>query len=220
MRIVSRVVCATSVLFAIPFVVAVSAGSAIAQQMRPDPTDAATPVPTITVAPAFADYRPFQEQKVAPWKQILEEVIGVPGAARHADHGATASETSESKETKPGSRGNERHDNVAKTEPQSSSLAEKPAAESGITIAAKGIVQSIDKANGKVKLTHDPITALGWPKMTMFFRLKDAALAEQIKEGDAVQFDLEKSPSGYVISGFKKAMPDHGMRDMNKGDKP
>lgn len=220
MRIVSRVVCATSVLFAIPFVVAVSAGSAIAQQMRPDPTDAATPVPTITVAPAFADYRPFQEQKVAPWKQILEEVIGVPGAARHADHGATASETSESKETKPGSRGNEGHDNVAKTEPQSSSLAEKPAAESGITIAAKGIVQSIDKANGKVKLTHDPITALGWPKMTMFFRLKDAALAEQIKEGDAVQFDLEKSPSGYVISGFKKAMPDHGMRDMNKGDKP
>ena len=198
MRIISRVVCATSVLVAAPFVVAVSGGSAIAQQMRLDPSDPTTSVAAPTTASAFADYQPFREQKIAPWKQILDEVAGVPGAAGHAGHSAVAATT---------------------TEPQAPSVAEKPTAGPGASIMATGVVKSIDKANAKVKLIHDPIAALGWPKMTMFFRLKDAALADQIKEGDAVQFSLEKSPSGYVISGFKKAMPDNGMRDMDRGDK-
>ena len=198
MRIISRVVCATSVLFTAPFVVAVPAGSAIAQQMRLDPSDPTTSVAAPATASAFADYQPFREQKIAPWKQVLDEVASVPGAAGHAGHSAVAATT---------------------TEPQAPSVAEKPTAGPGATIAATGIVQSIDKANGKVKLTHDPITALGWPKMTMFFRLKDAALADQIKEGDAVQFSLEKSTSGYVISGFKKALPYHDMHDMDKGEK-
>jgi len=74
-----------------------------------------------------------------------------------------------------------------------------------------GVVQGIDKANGKVKLTHDPIAALGWPKMTMFFRLKDDTLADQVKEGDKVEFTLEKSASGYVISRFQKSAPSHDM---------
>lgn len=108
---------------------------------------------------------------------------------------------------------------IARAEPPPSIPTEMPTSAAGATIMATGVVKSIDKANGKVKLTHDPINALGWPKMTMFFRLKDAALADQVKEGDAVQFDLEKSPSGYVISGFKKAKPEHDMREMNKGDK-
>jgi Cu/Ag efflux protein CusF len=198
MRIIARVVCATSVLLAAPFVVAVPAGSAIAQQMRLDPSDPATSVAAPTTASAFADYQPFREQKIAPWKQVLDEVAGVPGAAGHAGHSAVAATT---------------------TEPQAPSVAEKPTAGPGAAIMATGVVKSIDKANGKVKLIHDPIAVLGWPKMTMFFHLKDAALADQVKEGDAVQFSLEKSPSGYVISGFKKAMSDNDMRDMDKGDK-
>ena len=79
-------------------------------------------------------------------------------------------------------------------------------------ITGTAIVQGIDKANGKVKLTHDPIDALGWPKMTMFFRLKDSALADQVKEGDKVDFSLEKSASGYVISGLRKSAPGHDMK--------
>ena len=220
MRIISRVVCATSVLFTAPFVVAVPAGSAIAQQMRLDPSDPTTSVAAPVTASAFADYQPFREQKVAPWKQVMDEVAGVPSAAGHAGHRATAAKTTEPKETMRTPSGHERHDSMAKTEPQATSVAEKLTAGLGTAIMATGIVQSIDKANGKVKLIHDPIAVLGWPKMTMFFRLKDAALADQVKEGDAVQFSLEKSPSGYVISGFKKkAMPDNDMRDMGKGDK-
>ena len=72
-------------------------------------------------------------------------------------------------------------------------------------VSGTGIVQGVDKANARVKLTHDPIAALAWPRMTMFFRLKDSALAEKVKEGDAVDFFLEKSASGYVISGLEKS---------------
>ena len=163
------------------FVVALGSAAYVAvahSSSHPDTTDAIAPVPPARHESAFADYQPFREQKIAPWRQVLEEVAGVSGAAGHAGHSATAAATMESKETM---------------------LTEKPNVGPGATIMATGIVQSIDKANAKVKLIHDPIAALGWPKMTMFFRLKDAALADQIKEGDAVQFSLEKSTSGYVI---------------------
>ena len=219
MTIVSRVVSATSSLCAVLFAVAVSTGAADAQQIRPDPSDPAAPVAPTANASAFADYQPFREQKVAPWKQVLDEVAGVPGAAGRAGNNATATTTSEPKEMMPAPSAIDDKKTIARAAPKSSSPTETPTTASGATITATGVVQSIDKANGKVKLIHDPITALGWPKMTMFFRLKNAALAEQVKEGDAVQFDLEKSPSGYVISGFKKVMPEHDMREMNKGDK-
>jgi Cu/Ag efflux protein CusF len=81
-------------------------------------------------------------------------------------------------------------------------------------ISATGIVRGIDKVNGKVKLTHDPVAALGWPRMTMFFRLKDGSLADQMKEGEKVEFSLEKSASGYVISGFQKHAASHDMKQM------
>ena len=219
MRIVSRVVIATSSLFALLLTVAVPIGSAVAQQIWPDPSDPTAPVAATTTVSAFADYQPLREQKVAPWKQVLDEVAGITGAAGHAGHNATAAKTAEPKETTPAPGASDDKKAMARAEPKSSSPTETPITASGATITATGVVQSIDKANGKVKLSHDPIAALGWPKMTMFFRLKSAALADQVKEGESVQFDLEKSPSGYVISGFKKAMPDHDMREMNKGNK-
>lgn len=73
----------------------------------------------------------------------------------------------------------------------------------GGAIVASGNVLAVDKANGKVKVTHDPIPQIGWPKMTMYFRVKDPAVLSQATEGPA-QFVLEKSGSGYVISEFRK----------------
>ena len=178
MRIVLRVVIATLSPCAVLFAVAVSIGSAVAQQNRPDPSDPAAPVAATANASAFADYQPYREQKVAPWKQVLDEVAGVPGAAGHAGHSAVAATTTEPKETMRAPSDHERHDSMAKTEPQAPSVAEKPTAGPGATIMATGVVKSIDKANGKVKLIHDPIAVLGWPKMTMFFRLKDTTLAD------------------------------------------
>ncbi len=74
-------------------------------------------------------------------------------------------------------------------------------------MSGTGVVQSIDKGGGKIRLTHDPIAALAWPKMTLTFRLKDGRLAEHIKQGDSVDFSLEKSSSGFVISALRKGSP-------------
>lgn len=219
MRIISRVVRAALLFCAVLLAVAAPIGSANAQQIRPDPSDPTAPVAATITVSAFVDYQPFREQKIAPWKQVLDEVAGGSGAAGHAGHSAVAATTTETKETMRAPGDHEHHDSMAKAEPQAPSVAEKPTAGPGATIMATGVVKSIDKANGKVKLIHDPIVVLGWPKMTMFFRLKDAALADQVKEGDVVEFFLEKATPGYVISGFKKAMPDNDMRDMGKGDK-
>ena len=71
-------------------------------------------------------------------------------------------------------------------------------------IPATGVVQQVDAAAGKVKIAHDPIQALDWPKMTMFFRVKDAAVLEGVVQGDAVRFELEKGPTGMVITRIEK----------------
>lgn len=74
-------------------------------------------------------------------------------------------------------------------------------------IPAKGVVLQVDQAKATVNIDHDPIPALGWPSMTMPFRLKESALAAQVKEGDTVDFFLEKSGSDYVIVKFGKPVP-------------
>ena len=39
-------------------------------------------------------------------------------------------------------------------------------------------VKSIDMDKGIVKLTHDPISSLKWPAMTMNFKIKNSALMQ------------------------------------------
>jgi uncharacterized cupredoxin-like copper-binding protein len=57
---------------------------------RPDPADPSMAVPTTKYESVFGDYRPYKDQKVGPWKQVLDEVAGLPGAAGHAGHGGNA----------------------------------------------------------------------------------------------------------------------------------
>ena len=46
-------------------------------------------------------------------------------------------------------------------------------------VSATGVVQQVKAEQGKVKIDHDPIPALGWPKMNdMYFRVKDKAVLE------------------------------------------
>lgn len=123
-----------------------------------------------------------------------------PPMDAHAGHGAAAS--AEPKKAAP-----TRTNVTAAAEPsakaKASAKTKTPAPGASGTITATGNVLAIDKANGKVKVAHDPIPQIGWPKMTMYFRVKDPAVLNQATEGPA-QFILEKSGSGYVISGFKK----------------
>ena len=67
-----------------------------------------------------------------------------------------------------------------------------------VTHRGTGTVKKIDA--GMVTLSHGPIASLQWPAMTMSFKLKDAALAKGIKAGDAVDFELVRSNSDYVVT--------------------
>lgn len=63
-----------------------------------------------------------------------------------------------------------------------------------------GRVNRVDLAQGKVNLTHGPIASLGWPGMTMDFKVRDKALLEVLKPGEMVEFDVVKQgPGEYYI---------------------
>lgn len=68
----------------------------------------------------------------------------------------------------------------------------------------RGRIESINLNDAKVKLKHGPIPKFDMPGMTMVFRVQDPKLLAQIKVGDEVGVTLEKSGSGFVITGFQK----------------
>lgn len=69
---------------------------AMAQQRSaaPDPRDPASSVPPVKYESAFAGYAPYREEKLAPWREVNDEVgkvrghVGIFGGAGHAGHGA------------------------------------------------------------------------------------------------------------------------------------
>ncbi|HET7833305.1 MAG TPA: copper-binding protein [Gallionella sp.] len=67
-----------------------------------------------------------------------------------------------------------------------------------------GILKEVDAAAGKVKIAHEPITALNWPGMTMWFALQ-APLPPEIKVGDSVRFDLQQGTTKeWVIARIER----------------
>ena len=192
-----------------------TAQGAIAQSLsRLNPADPGVAVPVLQPQPAFADYQPVREQKSNSWKQMNDEVAANPGmGAMSSMNGISEKATS-----KTGDRPSappmklDGDGETAMATPQTNGNHVVDARTSAIS--GTGVVRSIDKANGQVRLTHEPIDALGWPAMTMLFRLKDSALADRINVGDKVDFLLEKSGSGYAISGFGIAQPDTHQKQM------
>lgn len=52
---------------------------------------------------------------------------------------------------------------------------------------SEGLVKKVDKAAGKVTLSHGPL-ANGMPAMTMAFRVKDAAWVGKMQAGQKIRF--------------------------------
>lgn len=66
-----------------------------------------------------------------------------------------------------------------------------------------GRIEKIDAAG--ITLSHGPIASLGWPAMTMLFRLEDAALARGLKPGDQVAFAFDQPAAGPTVRRLQKA---------------
>lgn len=75
-----------------------------------------------------------------------------------------------------------------------------PAATAAATHGGSGTVNSIDEKAGKVNISHEPITSLNWPAMTMNFQANDAGILKDLKPGMKVQFDVQKTAAGYRLT--------------------
>lgn len=67
-----------------------------------------------------------------------------------------------------------------------------------------GEIRKVDMVQGKLTIKHGDIKNLGMPGMTMMFRVKDPAMLQSVKAGDAVQFVVEKQAGALVITELKK----------------
>ena len=70
---------------------------------------------------------------------------------------------------------------------------------------SEGTVKKIDAPTQRVMLAHGPIANLGMPPMTMMFKVKDAAMLKQIKEGDKVRFRAEEVGGDYTVVRIEAA---------------
>jgi len=66
-----------------------------------------------------------------------------------------------------------------------------------------GVVDSIDKEIGTVQLNHEEIKDY-MPAMSMPYSVKDKSLLDLVKPGDRVEFSLEGTAKGDVVSEIKK----------------
>lgn len=88
----------------------------------------------------------------------------------------------------------------------------------------RGKVIDVDPKSNHVTLNHEPIAELGWPSMTMGFKVKDSKQLSNLKAGDEVEFDLKAEspekpgmPAQYMIERVEKS-PE--MKGSMKGAKP
>ncbi|GAB1392736.1 hypothetical protein MASR1M60_08990 [Rhodocyclaceae bacterium] len=70
---------------------------------------------------------------------------------------------------------------------------------------SEGTVKKIDAPTQRVMLAHGPIANLNMPPMTMMFKVKDAAMLKQIKDGDKVRFRVEDLGGDYTIVRIETA---------------
>ncbi|MFC5510337.1 copper-binding protein [Massilia jejuensis] len=68
-----------------------------------------------------------------------------------------------------------------------------------------GEVKKIDKGAGKITLRHGELKSLNMPAMSMVFRVKDAAMLDQVKTGDKVKFAADRVNGAVTIVELKPA---------------
>ncbi len=63
--------------------------------------------------------------------------------------------------------------------------------EDSAAVMGKGVVHSIDAENNKLNLTHEPIPALKWPKMTMDLAVAEGVDLSTLKPEQDIHFHVE-----------------------------
>ncbi|WP_197420685.1 efflux RND transporter periplasmic adaptor subunit [Sphingomonas sp. CCH5-D11] len=75
--------------------------------------------------------------------------------------------------------------------------ASKPATPMPQLAETVGRIEAIDPTS--VTISHEPVPAIGWPAMTMTFRVADPALARGYRKGDRVRFGFDQPTEGPTL---------------------
>jgi len=81
------------------------------------------------------------------------------------------------------------------------SMAAMPSADAPLV---DGLVKKVDRASGKVTVSHGPLPN-GMPAMTMVFKVKDMAWFDQMKEGGKIRFAANQINGLMTIVRFAQA---------------
>lgn len=69
----------------------------------------------------------------------------------------------------------------------------------------RGTVEDVRVSAGKLKISHGPIEHLGMPGMTMLFQVGDPSMLDAVSKGDAIEFDVDNSGGGFVVTRLRRA---------------
>jgi Cu(I)/Ag(I) efflux system membrane fusion protein len=81
--------------------------------------------------------------------------------------------------------------------PLSAASASAPARAQSSLYETRGRVEAL--TGDQITFSHEPVPAIGWPAMTMTFKLDPPALAKGVKVGDRALFAFEQRPDGPVV---------------------
>jgi Cu/Ag efflux protein CusF len=68
-----------------------------------------------------------------------------------------------------------------------------------------GEVKRVNQDTKKITIAHGPLKAFDMPAMTMAFGVKDPSTLGKVKQGDKVNFVLEKAGEDLVITRIESA---------------
>ena len=66
-----------------------------------------------------------------------------------------------------------------------------------------GVVKAVDTATGSITLQHEAIASIGWPAMTMAFKVAAPELLKAAKVGDKVQFTIHPDGMNSTVTSIK-----------------
>lgn len=67
----------------------------------------------------------------------------------------------------------------------------------------EGEVRKLDRAAGRLTLSHGPIASIGMPAMTMVFRVGDAGLLDGLAVGHKVRFTTRRIDGAYTVTSLE-----------------
>ena len=105
----------------------------------------------------------------------------------------------------PGETKNVDHDEMAGRHDMKGMKMDQPTSASGLA-EATGKLNSVDAEKHTINVSHDPIKALGWPKMKMEFSVDKSVDLSGFATGDAVSFTLKPvGKDDYSVVSMKKS---------------